>query len=390
MRETLNENISLKWTFFLPENSTMLAFYKMARAQNVSEFASAVELGTSPGMNILYADTENNIGLWHFGKIPRMSDNRERDRFLDGATGAHEYLGYDDFKQIPYQLNPDSGVIVSANWRPSDDFLKKKILGDWMPRDRATTISNRLALKKVWDIESSKALQTLPENDFYPQIIDFLKKEIPEIGEKFKKWNFQSQIDSKEAYVFHRFLGLLGLEWFKSQVNNQEIAEKICANASSWDSFREALLTKKISHQLIKKSWDEVGLFEKENKVWGDWHHLTLEHPLGKIPLFTFFNVGNVGVMGGHDQINQLREENWCLSGKVKSGPSLRFLVDLADSKRSWGILPSGNSGHIRSPFYKNQWADFVAGNYLEDHFYQESDWGKDETTLLQFAPSDK
>jgi len=390
MRETLNENISLKWTFFLPENSTMLGFYKMARAQNHQEFAAAVALGTAPGMNVLYADEQNNIGLWHFGKIPRMSDNRHRDSFLDGASGAHEYLNYQEFKHIPFQLNPKSGVIVSANWRPSKEFLDKKILGDWMPRDRFMTIEKKLSEKKVWSIEELKVLQTIPYNDFYPQIVASLAKVLPEIGEKFKNWDFKSTAESHHAYLFHRFIGHLGLAWFKSQVQNAEMASKICGNASSWDSFREALLNIKVPLDLIKASWEQIPLLENENKSWGDWHRLTLEHPLGKIPLFSFYNVGPVGVMGGHDQVNQMREESWCESGKIKSGPSLRFLVDLSEEKKSWGILPSGNSGHLWSPYYKNQWNDFIRGNYLIDHFYAEGDWNGDEARLLEWVPAGK
>ena len=79
-----------------------------------------------------------------------------------------------------------------------------------------------------------------------------------------------------------------------------------------------------------------------------------------------YFNVGPYNVTSSNEVINNLLFDlDDDGTYEVNGGPSCRRIVDFADvAGNSWSILPTGQSGRIRSPYYKDQADMFVAGEY--------------------------
>jgi penicillin amidase len=48
----------------------------------------------------------------------------------------------------------------------------------------------------------------------------------------------------------------------------------------------------------------------------------------------------------------------------VSYGPAMRILIDFNDLYNGLSILPTGQSGHIRSPYYQDQNAMYNAGKF--------------------------
>jgi len=112
-------------------------------------------------------------------------------------------------------------------------------------------------------------------------------------------------------------------------------------------------------------------LVDKYGKNTSDWQWKKLlsieyEHPFGtNLLLKKLFNSGPYQLSGGNDVLNKqqfiLNKEG---GYKVSSGPSARILIDFNDIKNSLSIIPSGQSGHPLSHYYKNQTKLYLEGKY--------------------------
>src|SRR5690606_19260537 len=100
---------------------------------------------------------------------------------------------------------------------------------------------------------------------------------------------------------------------------------------------------------------------------WGRLHRVTLQHQsLGRsgiAPIEALFNRGDYPVPGGGAVVNAM---SFDLSEPyaVRSGPTMRMLVDLGDLDRSRWVNQSGVSGHAFHPHYADQ-AELWATNRM-------------------------
>ncbi|MNL25300.1 Acyl-homoserine lactone acylase QuiP precursor [compost metagenome] len=81
-------------------------------------------------------------------------------------------------------------------------------------------------------------------------------------------------------------------------------------------------------------------------------------------PLDRVFNIGPYPIPGGWNEINNNKQYGLGGNFEVGAGPSTRRVIDFAQPQKSFGINPIGISGHILSPFYKDQVQMFIDGKY--------------------------
>lgn len=93
-------------------------------ATNWTEFRRALEHYYSPGLHIVYADVEGNIGYHTLVHRPWTAHSPRRA--LEGWTGRDEVQGRIPFDELPHMLNPESGYVSHANNLP---------VGSWYPHD---------------------------------------------------------------------------------------------------------------------------------------------------------------------------------------------------------------------------------------------------------------
>lgn len=93
-------------------------------AGNWTQFRQALEHYYSPGLHIVYADVEGNVG--YHTMVHRPLTARSPRRALEGWTGLDEVRGRIPFDELPHLLNPDSGFVSHANNLP---------VGSWYPFD---------------------------------------------------------------------------------------------------------------------------------------------------------------------------------------------------------------------------------------------------------------
>ncbi len=373
-------SVSLKWAFHHMENDPLLAFYQMAESKNIKEFESAVSLGNAPGLNVLYADKEN-IAWWMFGDVAKKPKNLKTDFILDGTNSNEDYHENYKFSEKPHAINPASGLIVSANQRP-DDFVKTE-RGDWQPKDRYWSILKTLETKEIWSIEETKELQSLSFNIENKIMLTELMEDLKNsniynrLAKDLSNWNFISEADSKEPVIFYIWQRNILKNLLKDlSEKERELYFKLPAH---WQFFNRVIKdrhspwwTKFNRKKLIEDSLVETYLeIEKKlgpdesNWKWGKIHTIEYSHPLGKIkPLDKIFNLGPYPINGASQEINNQKTPSFDSYFQVRAGPSTRRIIDMKDDSDDFAVIPTGQSGHLWSPFYKDQVPLYLASKY--------------------------
>lgn len=386
------QSLSVKWQFLNETNNPAQTFYLLSQSQELKDLAPALSHAAAPGFNIIFADAKGNIG-WHtMGKIPVLNHPGNGRTVLDGASGKDEHVRYLDIMENPHLYNPESGVIVSANYKP---VVQGPIpwVGMWQAKDRFFRIETLLAQKEKWDLENLKMVQTDEYVPFYKSFIDdYLsdvepKNELEKIVlEKMKQWDGDSSKTSPSSSVYSVVYHILIKNILQDELGEERLSTYL--GGSDGHSFLYYILKQKNSIL-----WDDISTKEKQETAkdiinltyteaveflktqlganpeawqWGKLNSLEIKHVMGQkgFPLNKIFNLGPKSVGGGANQVNAMGSLKRNLQFDVHYGPSTRRLIDFKDPTKSYGLLPTGNSGHRSSKNYSDQMTFLINNTY--------------------------
>lgn len=378
MDEVLKEkNLALKWAFHSLKNNPLRALREMAEAKDMKKFERAIQYATAPGINVLYADAKN-IAWWIFGDMA-VKKNPNTDMPLDGSTGEDEYVRLLSWDEKPHLVNPTSGVIVSANSRPPG-LPEGLIRGEWQSDDRYRTIAEALDKKEKWSAEEFMFLQNKNYNSQNKHILDTLfthlslsdseSAQYKEQLDSLRQWNLESDVNSTAASLYHQWNNenvMLILKEF-----SEEDRSAYLNTVYAWNFYRRVILDPKTAWwsdknyaETITQGFRLAAQKMSHQPTWGQVHTIEYVHPMGrKFPLNYIFNLGPYPMPGSYNDINNNKMRALGGDFKVVAGPSTRRVIDFAHPQKSWGINPIGISGHILSPFYKDQVPLFLEGKY--------------------------
>ncbi len=106
---------ALEWTALTEPDGILDSFLAIDRAGTFQQFRDALRTYGAPSQNFVYADVDGNIGYQMPGRIPIRPAGDTGEVPVDGASGAHDWLGYIPFDKLPSMENPPAGLIVTAN-----------------------------------------------------------------------------------------------------------------------------------------------------------------------------------------------------------------------------------------------------------------------------------
>lgn len=392
--DKVEQPIALWWAFQNTENQMIEAFYNLTTATTLEKAQKSAEMIHAPGLNLMYANSNGDIAWWASAKIPIRPEHVNPKFILDGASGKDDILGFYDFSHNPQQINPESGVLYTANNQPANmgDGL---VPGYYSPTDRPTRIVELLASKEKFNPEDMKKMlmdNTTPSAKFFQQIAGPIlknkKSELSEIEnqalEYFVSWQGNHSPAEIGATIYNRFrINLMRL------IMMDEIGEEL------YDNFQFGFLMDRSIWRILDNEdslwWDNVdtkGMETREQLVVQAWHQtisflhnrfasdvaqwrwendikMVHEHPLGKVsPLDKFFNVGPLPSEAGVEAINNLMFKSDGDELKIIMGPSTRRVIDFGDIENSWGINPTGQSGVVNDEHYQDQAVDYSKGNF--------------------------
>lgn len=395
--------VSLFWTFLDPASDSAKAFYGLSRATSMETFEQAAALHTSPGLNLIYADVEDNIAMWAIGLIKRWPKSNNGFSLLNGSTREDAFRGYQPFASNPRVINPPEGHVFSANHPFPDSNPRRLLPGYYAPSERSERLAELLGSSDTFDLSQFKAMQL---DTHRPQALAMLRDALPLFDDSLlradlrapaaraveilQEWDGSFGRDEVGAAVFQRWQDHLLEALFADELQgnfavfrNTTMAEKSLFSlywkpaSPWWDNRQQPIMDGR--QAAIEQAWirtietlaEDLGI-EPLSWTWGRLAILQHRHPLSeRLALGRLFDSPATPVDGGRESLNSMSFDSGESIYQIKAGPSTRRLIDMADLNGTLSISPMGQSGHPLDPHYTDQANLYNEGRYRGQLF----DW---------------
>jgi len=408
-------SLSLRWSIYDPASVTD-PFFAVDSASDWTTMLAAFAAWGGPAQNLMYADDQNHIGYHAVGHIPIRGDINNPSPLSPVPTDAtapdaasHEWAGYIPFDQLPQALDPSDGILVTANGRVTPDDYRYPITLNWMAPYRTERIYKVLEKNPGLTPADTLALQNDVLSEFdqvFAQRLAYaidnatgpLKddKMLHQAADLLRAWN--GRVDANAAapaivnvtrenlwpmLLIPKLVPAIapqlaqGIDLKKLQLSPDTALTGNLWSAYVWgerDSVEEQLVTKYPARWLPSTyaNWNDFlaaivqrGLRDahapKDLSTWqqGTAFPLDIEHPLfsrsALLQLLTTLPTGTGPQPQSGDQTTVKQVGH-------AFGPSERFTADLSDPDHTTLNLVLGQSGDPASPWYMDQFQDWLHG----------------------------
>ena len=366
---------AMRWTATEP-GGLANSYNWLGKARNWKEFRETMKRVWGPGQNAVYADVEGNIGYLMAARVP-IRKKGHGDVPVPGDTDDYEWTGYIPFEQLPQALNPESGLIASANARVVGPNYKPYLTDRWEEPYRTARIYDLLHDRHDLRPEDMLKVQTdtysIPHVFLADQLGAAAKTAKPKdaraqkLIEGLKDWNGIADAHSPEVSFLHAvrraaidllvepFLGADAAlyQWrsttFLQRILTDRPAKWLPAAYKNYDELLEAAADRAVG-KLAEQSKSE----RAEDWAWEKFNSLDMFHPIGREGLLkTFLSIT------GKPQSGTL----YSVRAATKThGPAMRFVANPGNWDESILLIPAGQSGQPGSSHYSDQFSYWYGG----------------------------
>ena len=359
-----------------------LASLRIDQAHNWREFEDACSYSRIPAENMVWADSDGNIGYQAVGIAP-MRPNWSGLVPVPG-DGRYEWQGYLPILALPHVLNPEKGFFNTSNnyLIPPGWPYKEALHYVWTDPFRADAVEEFLRSGRMFSVADMAELQnndlSIPARSLVPLLRDLplANAGTRDAAARLLHWNYVLDKDSvaagiyemwqrhltanmRSAFVPHEARDVMGMPELTKIIGWLEAPDGHFGEDPI--AGRNAMLAQSLDQAVA----DLTSRFGADMEKWklGTYHHATIAHPLSaamKPDLRAKFDVGalprggdsyTVTATGGGD--NQT------------SGGSFKIIVDTADWDNSVGLNNPGQSGDVNSPHYRDLYELWARGKYF-------------------------
>ncbi|MBI5842880.1 MAG: penicillin acylase family protein [Chloroflexi bacterium] len=382
--ESSEQHMALRWTG-LDGRPLARAILRLNQAQNWDEFRVALQDWQLPSMNFVYADVDGNIGFQMPGAVPVRAGNDVYGLHpVSGADGAHEWVDFVPYDELPSAFNPSGDFFASANNKPYGDDYPHFLSHYYQPPYRVALITETIRDSHGITADDFAALQGSWYSGINQQVAKTLAAEAQAGDEQqtailqdLNDWDGFMTPDSRAAALTESAIrNILRLTLTpKLGADTAEIyltlggypymyLQKILDDPASswWGGDRAGILTAALTASMDELS---ASLGDDPSKwTWGDLHQMNFSHPLGSVAILKpIFSRGPYPTGGNWNTVDSGAYYPDKAYGMVL-GPAYRIISDPADWDQSRSIIPSGESGQPFSPYYDDQIAPWLAVEY--------------------------
>ena len=381
--------IALRWIAHDPE-ALNLNLLLLEEAENVDDALEIAAKTGIPGQNLNVGDREGNIGWTIMGALPDRQGyptTLSSQLSADWSNGSITWNGKLSDELYPRIFNPESHRLWTANARMVTGENYQKI-GEGMGAlgARQQQIRDRLLEIQRFSEVQFLAIHLDDEAIFLDRWQKLLLATLSEqtVLEHPSLKDFRIHIADWKAHADSDSVGYLLVKRFRERVIDQTVGHVFRHVAEQSSEFWMGRVDNKVEYPVWKlvtekpsqhrpkgfDSWDDVlvsaamdvdselsdpetGLTEQ---TWGNHNALAIQHPLSTaIPILSQFLDMPAQPMSGDTFMPRVQARS--------SGASQRMAVSPGHEESGYFHMPTGQSGHPLSPFYRVGHEDWVAGN---------------------------
>ena len=382
--DTGNQALSLRWTAHAP-TAELDAILGFNRASNWEEFNEAGRTLVAPTQNFVFACQDGTIAFKTIGLVPIRTHGDDATVPVAGWLAQYQWQGAIPYDDMPTVVDPLEGFIATANNRVAGDDFPYFITDTWAQPYRQARIIDLLAGRDNLTVQDMKDIQNDVKNleavEFLADMVAALEGENLTESQRqalniLASWDYFDTVDSVgatlynvwmrelQAHLFARQISEEMMPLFRGQANfiNDQLRRSFAGEQPIWleqGGGLQAALASSLENMIVRMT-DQLGS-DLESWNWGSYHQVEFAHPLSQqSPLNWLFNPrGRVASPGSATTVNKA---DFTDDGLNNHGAGWRFVIDLADRGNSYMIVAPGNSGHPRSPFYRDQIDNWTGG----------------------------
>jgi penicillin amidase len=385
------QKLALKWTARDPKNQEFEAFFLINRAKNWAEFKDALKTYGGPMQNFVYADVKGNIGWYAAGRVP-IRKTGDGSLPYNGATDEGAWTGFIPFEELPQLYNPPENFIVTANQRIVGtnykyfSLLARDAAGPWRARRIYDLLkaNSKVSMNDVRDILHD--VFNIPFANFAREIV---RREAasPETLSVLRGWDGKMTADSKAAVLVNEIRNCVADKiaednkpvpvWVIRERLLYWIVEK---NEERWRpgkfaSYDDLLKTCDSESRANLADPKRFGADESKWR-WGNIYEANFQHPLAVAPIVgSQFLVRYTNVNGSGQTPN------------VGAFVSMRHIASPGNWDQTRHVIPLGQSGDPKSPYWKDQFEAWRIGTPMIFPFTKEAVERNTAEVLLLKSP---
>lgn len=387
-----DQPISMRWTAREPSYE-FKTFYGINKATTYDQFRESLRFFTAPGQNFIYADTSGTIAYRPAVKLPIRPRGNPMLPF-PGWDSRYDWTGYVPFDELPELYNPPNGMIATANNKIVDDSYPHYITQMWEPPSRIERIMELLQKNEIFLVADFQRMQNDYISIHAQSIVLYILRafegipiedgDISRALSYFRSWNFYFGPEDVPTTIFNVFWVKLIENTFKPRMGEELYREYIGLSniplraltqlldspASEW--FNNPHTTRRENRgDVIRASLTDAIHYlreELDNDIrtwqWGSIHTLTFEHTFGQhSPINKILNIGPFPIGGAGTTVNN---GEYFLYRPYENilGPSMRFIIDMANPFEAHTVIPTGQSGQPLHRHYNDQTPLWLDGRY--------------------------
>jgi len=400
--EDAKRALVLRWVGAEPGTAGYLASLAVDRAQNWNDFEAAMVRWKVPSENIVYADTEGNIGEHSTGLAPI----RKWTGLLPvPGSGGYEWSGFLVNSELPHSYNPQAEFIATANHKMIAENYPYKVGYEWAPGFRFERITNILSHARdsgrKLTVDDLQHLQTdvlsLPAQQLTQMLRAATGDKQDAAAELLLNWDHVVSRDSAAAALYEVWTQELTtavihraapqslwkvLDWSPLQVQRQLSRPAPGVFGDKPEAARDMLL-----RETLHTAWEKMRELEGADPAkwsWGKLHVVRFRHPLDRTTgAAALMDLGPLPRPGDGYTVNATWYEH---SLEQLGGASYREILDTSDWDRSVAVNSPGQSGQPGSPHYSDLMHMWDDGTYFP-LLYSRDAVEKNATDRLHLEP---
>lgn len=349
-------------------------FTHMAKASNLEEFQTAMQMLQLPLQNIIYADKHGDIFYLYNGIIPKRPEGNLSDwsTIIPSTKPGVVVKDYVSYKDLPKFKNPTSGFVANSNngpWTSTYPFIEEPLNFPTYIANKPFTDFNYRSTRSIKMILSEEKLSfdelVKMQSSTYAELADRTVEELVSYGlhEKnpllneaaivLKNWDRKLDTRSKCA--------VLCVNWYfksrKMKMFEVEFSENDALNTPN-------TLTLEAKRMLLLAAQDTKEKYESLDIEWGEVYEMNyadkkIKGGLGLSEIGSF----NAGFY------SRISKTNYTLSG----GSAYTSVVEFGNQIKAKGILSYGNASQNSSAFKGDQ-LQLLADRKLREIWFYEKD----------------